>query len=227
METGNESALNARDAEARAAGEGGGELPALLRLFVALPLPEAVCAEIARAQAELRRALAASTVSWARVEQLHLTLRFLGWVETARLAELNARLAAALAAADTVNLECAGAGCFPDARRPRVAWVGVSEAAGRLSELHRRVNAAVGDFAPAPAEEAFVGHITLGRIKRFATSDAPRLQRWLAAAASRRFGGWLAHEVLLFRSELLPTGARHTVLSRFALRAGGAGRSAD
>ncbi|MCX8092415.1 MAG: RNA 2',3'-cyclic phosphodiesterase [Verrucomicrobiae bacterium] len=219
MEARDESALNTGAADRAEAGEVDSELPALVRLFVALPLPEAVCGEIARAQAELRRALVDSTVSWARVEQLHLTLRFLGWVESARLPELNERLASGLAAMDAVNLECAGAGCFPDARRPRVAWVGVSEPAGRLSELHQRVNAAVGDFAAAPAEDVFVGHITVGRIKRFAASDTARWQRWLEAAAARRFGGWLAREVLLFRSELLPTGARHTVLNRFALRA--------
>lgn len=218
MEIRDESPLSPQRADTASAEETGGEQPALLRLFVALPLPEAVCEQIARAQAELRRALAGSTVRWARIEQLHLTLRFLGWVETARLAELNARLRSALAAVDALNLECAGAGCFPDARRPRVAWVGVSEPAGRLAELHRCVNAAVGELAQAPAEEVFVGHITLGRITRLAGSDAPRLQRWLEAASAKRFGDWLAQEAILFRSELLPTGARHTVLSRFALR---------
>lgn len=219
METGDESSLNAPRRDASPSGGETGEWPALLRLFVALPLPEAVCGEIARVQAELRRALPASTVRWARVEQLHLTLRFLGWVETARLAELHARLASALAEAEAVDLECAGVGCFPNARHPRVAWVGVNEPAGRLSALHQRVNAAADEFAQSPAEEVFVGHITLGRIKQFAATDAPRLQRWLEAAAARRFGGWRAEEVLLFRSELLPTGARHTVLGRFALRA--------
>jgi 2'-5' RNA ligase len=219
MEPGDKPPLNWPGGGSSASGEPDLESPALLRLFVALPLPETVCAQIAQAQADLRRALAASTVSWARVEQLHLTLRFLGWVESARLRELNERLAAGLAGFHAPELECAGAGFFPDAHRPRVAWVGVDEPAGRLSELHQRVNAAVGDLAQAPAEGTFVGHITLGRIKRFVVSDAPRLRRWLEAVRARRFGAWLAQEVLLFRSELLPTGARHTVLSRFALAA--------
>ncbi len=218
METGDANSLNADCGQAFRARETGGALPALLRLFVALPLPANVCAELARSQAQLQRALASSTVSWARLEQLHLTLRFLGWVQTARLAELTSRLRAALEGVRALHLECAGAGCFPDARRPRVAWVGVSEPTGRLSELHRCVNAAVGDLAQAPAEDVFVGHITLGRIKRLADSDLPGLERWLQATAAQRFGDWQANEVLLFRSELFPTGARHTVLNRFGLR---------
>ena len=67
--------------------------PEHYRLFIALTLPEAVKAELEEAQAELRRALRQARVSWTRVEQFHLTLKFLGTVEAPRVDALVAAFA--------------------------------------------------------------------------------------------------------------------------------------
>ena len=53
------------------------------RLFVAVAVPDDVKAKMEAAQADLRRVLPDRNVRWARREQFHLTLRFLGDVEAA------------------------------------------------------------------------------------------------------------------------------------------------
>jgi 2'-5' RNA ligase len=47
------------------------------RLFVALPVPAAVRANMQQFQAELKHALPFREIRWARAEQFHLTVRFL------------------------------------------------------------------------------------------------------------------------------------------------------
>jgi len=107
-------------------------------------------------------------VKWVRPEGLHLTLKFLGDVEEERGPALRGALA--LAAGDgaeargvTVHIE--GFGVFPDFRRPRIVWAGVTPDPA-LELLQHRVEQA---FAPLgfPTEaRPFRPHLTLGRAGR-------------------------------------------------------------
>src|SRR5688572_14114046 len=94
--------------------------PTTIRAFIALPIPEAVKAEIGRVQDELRRALPEHCVRWTKREQLHLTLRFLGNVETTCVLELTNAVGAACQGFPALNLRAERIGCFPDLRFPRV-----------------------------------------------------------------------------------------------------------
>jgi len=102
-------------------------------------------------------------VKWVRPEGLHLTLKFLGDVDEAREPELHAALGqAANGAACGVTLHIEGFGVFPDFRRPRIVWAGVSPDPA-LELLQHRVEQV---FAPLgfPTEaRPFRPHVTLGR----------------------------------------------------------------
>src|SRR5512133_1298710 len=97
------------------------------RLFVALDPTEAVRRRVSAAVAALRRTAgrAADEVRWTAAEGLHLTLQFLGAVPEERIAELDAAVRAAAASSPPLQLELRGAGGFPNARRPRVVWLGI------------------------------------------------------------------------------------------------------
>src|ERR1039458_10598341 len=91
------------------------------RLFVAVTVPESVKAKMEEAQAELRRVLPQRSVRWARREQFHLTLRFLGDVEAARVEALGEAIRAACRGFGALHLHAERVGFFPDLRHPRVA----------------------------------------------------------------------------------------------------------
>lgn len=187
------------------------------RLFVALAVPEAVKAELARAQRELRELLPPHSAVWTRPDNLHLTLRFLGKVDGVRVVELQERLRDGVAGFGGMNLICERLGCFPDLRFPRVVWAGVHDADSQLLVLARRVNEAVALFAEKPAEKGFSGHITLARPKLIRRPPALKLAEYVEAAVDRRFGQWRASEVELVRSELSPGGSRYTTLAKCPL----------
>ncbi len=177
-----------------------------IRAFVAIQLPEDVRAVLRAAQAELKEVLPRNSTAWTRPANMHLTLRFLGGVESARLPELQLKLREALAGFGPLDLICERLGCFPDLRFPRVVWAWVHDAEERLAQLHRRVDSAVAGFAEKPAEARFTGHV-----------NAERLAGFVERAVERKFGDWSCREVELIRSELSPGGSQYSTIEVFHL----------
>jgi 2'-5' RNA ligase len=198
----------------------GENLPAFLRLFIALPVPAEVRDKIARAQGQLRRAAPSGAIRWTRPEQFHLTLKFLGDIPSAQLDALKQSVAEACASAPAFPLTAAGIGFFPHSQKSRVLWVGVEDATGQLAELHRRMHVAVLPFAPADCLERFSGHITLGRFKPGHFGSLENLLERAARLRTQNFGGWPAETVELVRSELTSDGATHTPIGIYRLTTG-------
>jgi RNA 2',3'-cyclic 3'-phosphodiesterase len=194
------------------------QLPESLRLFIAVPVPESIKDEIERAQAELRRAVAKEPVRWTRREQFHLTLKFLGNVQPTRLDALAQAMAEGAGGFPPLLLRAEGVGFFPDARFPRVAWVGLRDREGRLAGLQSAIEAKVQEFTSEPPEKRFAGHVTLGRIKGLKRPGAERLAAAAASMAGRFFGEWTAGSVELVRSELAAEGARYSCLTAVPLK---------
>lgn len=197
--------------------DGGATESQSVRLFVAIQLPESVRAELRMVQGELKQLLPRGSAVWTRPENQHLTLRFLGNVESAQLPELSQRLRTALAGFGALDVTCERLGCFPHSRFPRVIWAWVHDGNDRLAILHQRINEAVADFAETPAERQFTGHVTLGRPKQIRRPEAEKLDHFLEASVGRNFGGWRVRDVELIRSELSPHGSRYTTLDVFPL----------
>ena len=187
------------------------------RLFVAVTIPDAIKAKIEEAQAELRRVLPERAVRWTRREQFHLTLKFLGDVDAARVEALGEALRAACRGFGALHLRAERVGFFPDLRYPRVVWVGVQDQAERLPLLQEAVARATREYTTEEKEKQFTGHVTLARIKGIKRPEAEALGKAAAGMAERLFGQWTACQVELMRSELLPQGARHSTLASIAL----------
>jgi RNA 2',3'-cyclic 3'-phosphodiesterase len=186
------------------------------RLFVALPLPEAVRRSILAAQGELRAAVPEGSVRWTKPDQLHVTLRFLGDVDAERVDELIASVQGACGHGGTIELQAGGLGVFPNRHRPRVLWTGIADRSGRLAALQRAVEAASAAFTTEKPEPAFTAHVTLGRCKTLNRKEIARL-RTLMDEKPRSFGRWTADSVQIFRSELGPGGSRHSLLAAVPL----------
>lgn len=192
--------------------------PAFLRLFIAIAVPPEVRREIGRAQGRLQRNCPPGVVRWTRPEQFHLTLKFLGDVPADQVPALEKSTAAVCAGLPALGLSARGIGFFPGAKKPRVIWVGASDGAGRLSDLHGKLDEALRWLAPTERSEKFAGHITLGRFKPGHHAAIPRLLELAGEIHQRHFGDWLAGEVEIIRSELTAAGADHVPLASFQLR---------
>jgi 2'-5' RNA ligase len=190
-----------------------------LRLFVAISIPEPVRNEIIRVQQELQPLVSRDVARWARSDQFHLTLRFLGDVPADGVESLKQSVGAVCRNARSLSLRAEGVGFFPNPRSPRVIWVGINDREGRLVDLQKQIETAVGQFSPEPGEKNFKGHATLGRLKNPKPADIRDLAARAQSLEKRLFGEWTGQEIEIIRSELSPVGARYTSLEAFRLGA--------
>jgi len=182
-----------------------------MRAFVAIDLADEIRAALAREQSRLQTACGRDRdLRWTRPEGLHLTLKFLGAVENERVASVMAALRA-LERFDPFKVEVEGFGFFPDARRPRVLWVGV-EAPPALSELAARVETALEGLGFAREGRPFKPHLTLARFER--PHAAPALTSAIEHSPGS-FGAFEVSEFFLFESRRRPGGAEYFKLARF------------
>lgn len=189
-----------------------------LRLFVALELPPTVLAALAAAQESLLAAVPPRAARWTRTEGIHLTLKFLGETPPAAVDSLQAALQTAAADHAPLALRTDGLGCFPNMKRPRVVWAGVGGDEAGLRALHAAVEAALLPLGHARDTRAFSPHLTLGRVRREASSrDAQAVGVAVAQAPAGEAVAWTADALSLMQSELRPDGARYTCLAAFPL----------
>ena len=186
-----------------------------MRLFVALPLPEAVRRELAEAAGRLRREL--PPARWVAAANLHLTLRFIGEAEPNLVAGLGEALAGCFARSAPFPLRLGAGGCFPPGRPARVAWVGFAPQP-RLDELQAKVAAAVErSLGIGPERRPFHPHLTLARPRRPWPRGAA--DRWSGAFDGLRQAAFEVTRGHLMRSHLGPGGARHEALGAYPLGA--------
>lgn len=192
------------------------------RLFIALEVPEAVRSALERVQLRLRREVSGGGIRWARQDQLHLTLRFLGDVEVGRVPELIQGLQRACGQFAALELHAGGIGFFPSLRRPRVIWAGATDTRERLGALAGAIAQATLTFGAEPSETRFAGHITLGRIKDLSSAEAAKLARAAGRETGQCYGEWVASEIALIRSQLAPSGSTYRRLAGVPLGGGAA-----
>lgn len=128
----------------------------MYRLFVAIDLPEEVKKMIRALREELPGA------RWVPLEQLHLTLRFIGEADEALYQRIKNILGAVRGGPFRMALQ--GIGHFPPGRHPRVLWVGMEENEPLL-KLQHNVELALIAAGLAPEERRFSPHITIARLK--------------------------------------------------------------
>lgn len=160
-------------------------------------------------------------VRWVPMEQVHLTLAFLGEVPTERLDALAERLREAAGSVAPFTVSYHGVGAFPDRGRPRVVWLGVEQGAeplGQLASAAREASRATGlEIDPKP----FRPHLTLGRVReRTGASARGEVARALDAAPQDVGSGpAVLREIVLVTSRPGPGGHRHERVARLPLTA--------
>ena len=185
--------------------------PDRIRAFVAIEMPDTVRETIRQEQRAIKRKM--PRARWTRPEGQHLTLLFLGETTAHRLARLKPEIIKRLAGLSAVSIVLSGAGFFPSASRPRVAWIGGDARGG--SEVAAALQVAAAEVGFAPGRRSWSLHLTQARLDRPWPRGA--VERFLEWGRGLAFAPFTCREVVLFESELRPGGAVYTALERFPL----------
>lgn len=184
-----------------------------LRTFIAVPLPETAVAAIGAIQEGLKRK--GFRMRWVPPANIHLTLRFLGDIAPSDLPGVQNAMTAAVEVIPPVTLSVKGMGCFPSIRKANVLWAGISGEVRRLKELHSRLEAALETAGMKRDGRPFRGHLTMARIK--APLPPEEILGILDAYAEFTTESFDVDVIVLYRSELGPSGVRYSPLAQAAL----------
>jgi 2'-5' RNA ligase len=181
-----------------------------MRLFTAIELPEDVRHELAGWQEVLRKSLRGK-ISWTNPQNLHVTLKFIGEVDNPRAESIRLVLREIEGIAP-MRISITSLMLLPPRGPTRVIG---ADAKGDLSELFRRIEAALEACGIARERRAFRAHITLGRVRKRTRIAIEHIE----LPKPRRLE-FEAHEFVLLESTLSQTGSRYDVIERFPLARG-------
>jgi len=195
-----------------------------MRLFTALDIDDAIRERIARFVEGVSGF--APDARWAKLESMHVTLKFIG--EQPEPAVEQIKQALTTIAAGAVDIHFRGYGFFPTAKSARVFWIGM-EAGPQLAALAAAVDDKMGALGIPKEDRAFSPHLTLARgagasgSPRRSKTDAPNrnfrhMQEKLAALPAPEFGAMTARKFFLYQSQLSPKGSKYTKLAAFDLK---------
>jgi RNA 2',3'-cyclic 3'-phosphodiesterase len=196
--------------------KGAGKIPALpaYRTFIAIEIPGDLRTRITQHIARLRSAYPDVRASWTRTENLHLTLKFLGNVPVDRIGTLSHATDAAARSATEFKVSIGGVGIFPPAGRPNVLWIGIADASGKLSDLYDALEDHCAETGFQREARAYHPHLTIARLRNRGGSRALAELHQRVSFPSQTF---TVSELVVFRSELLSEGSKHTAISRHQL----------
>ncbi len=179
------------------------------RCFIAL---EAVDPLRDHLEEHLRRFRPRTGVNWVKNENLHLTLLFLGDVDSTRMPELEEIVDECVCRRRPLWLSLRGLDLFP-AKSPRLIWASLDARDDEPRLLHKGLLSQTRQAGFEPDSKPLRLHITLGRIKR-------QLPVWLEEEIlqSEVDSAWQPHTaVTLYRSVLKPEGPTYHVLNQYII----------
>lgn len=185
-----------------------------IRCFAAITLPETVKNRLWDAVAVLRDI--GCDIKWVSKENLHLTMKFLGYVPEVSVKEIESKLMELSITQQAFNFKLKGTGIFPDNKNPRIIWIGISEGKEELASLQKKIDIYLSTIGFKKENKPFSAHITMGRIR--SNRGMASLISTLETLKNLEFANIEAQKISLMRSDLKPTGAQYSTIAEFNLK---------
>jgi 2'-5' RNA ligase len=188
-------------------------MPPTIRTFIALELPPSVISMLGKVQEDLK--LMGLRAKWVRPENIHLTLKFIGNINPEDIDMIGGAMKDAVDDFTAIDLVAGGVGVFPGIKRPRVIWVGLGGQIQSLFAMQRVLEDNLASLGFKKEKRPFKGHLTLGRFRQTVNPNTiRRIMREYANLSSEEF---TVRRIILFKSDLRPTGAVYSRLQQAVL----------
>jgi 2'-5' RNA ligase len=189
-----------------------------IRSFLAFELPLEIKNIVARVSRELRQSTL--NAKWVKVDNIHLTVVFMGSIETDDIPAIARGVQEVCQTYDPFDISLKGIGCFPNARSPRVLWLGLDGDLEPLSQFRDALQGHLTGFGIKEEKRKFKPHLTLARFRKPKRMDA-REDQLLSKYEDISSAVCSLKELILFKSDLKPTGAVYTKVETWPLRGDG------
>jgi len=154
-------------------------------------------------------------VKWVNPEQIHLTLKFFGNIEASKVEPITNFVEGVTQTTSSFHLIARGMGAFPHLKNPRVIWIGLVDTKEILIPFQKELDVRFEKIGFQAEDRSFHPHLTLGRMKsgRGKEELASRIEKYREV----ELGEFQVEEVVLYKSDLRPTGSIYTALREIKL----------
>ncbi|MDI6784359.1 MAG: RNA 2',3'-cyclic phosphodiesterase [bacterium] len=190
--------------------------PQYIRTFIAIALPDEIHHNLAEFQNSLKKHQA--DISWVKPENIHLTLQFLSEIHPNLVDKVGHCLEEVVPAYPSFTFEIAGTGVFPNPKRARVLWIGITQGKEQVNQLQSAIEKSLDKLNIPKEDRAFHPHLTLGRVRSPKNLDT--VVSDLLNQPKLSPGTVTVTQVTLFSSKLSPAGAIYTLLKQIPLKSG-------
>ncbi len=173
----------------------------MIRTFIAFELPDDIKSHLGEVISCLKQKN--RPVKWVHPEGLHVTAKFLGSIDESLVEPLSRDMDEIAALKKPLRVSLSGIGAFPDRRRPRVIWTGLKGDTDAMAQIAGEIDRMCARYGMKPETRPFRTHVTMGRLKMPSVVDLAQ------EVKAKEFS---INRIVLYKSELSPSGARYIVL---------------
>jgi len=184
-----------------------------IRAFIAIEIDNGIKDRLSEYLNQLKKT--GASVKWVAPENIHLTLKFIGYIEEETLPDLNKIISGAVSCLDSFSISIENIGAFPNFKKPRVVFVCVQDKGNNLLNIYERLDKGIERLGIKRESKKYVGHITLGRIKT--QKNISKLTSVLNSGTKCSFGLEKVSYISLMKSKLTSAGPIYTKLNNFML----------
>ncbi len=182
-----------------------------IRAFIALEIPDDSISEILKIRDEKIGKI--ENVRWEEKEKLHLTLKFLGDINSEMIGEYSKSLGKIIGTYDSLNISFSEFGVFKRRDESKIFWIGLNENK-QLLDLVDEIETSFAEFGFEKEKRNFKSHITLLRFRGYEDSEKIVSLTHVKLPVIE----FKANKVTLFESKLLPSGSVYRSLKNFYLK---------
>jgi RNA 2',3'-cyclic 3'-phosphodiesterase len=183
----------------------------IIRAFFAIILSELCRQNLSEIILQLKKEMP-SVIKWVDINNVHLTLKFMGKLNSRDIDPMKKRLEIAFSGFDQFNLKLFNLGLFPNERNPKIIWVGAS-ISDQLKQLFAILEETAFSYGYSTEQRDFTPHFTIGRVKEnVITRDLLQIGRIMQGKKECEICISKVKGFTFFQSELTPTGPIYSEL---------------
>ena len=160
-------------------------------------------------EAQGRLKVTGANMKLVEIENIHITLKFLGDIEDHQVDEVSQVIRDITFKPFEFTVE--GVGVFPNLKRPTTIWAGISSGVGELADLFNKVNDGLAKLGFEKDRRRFHPHLTVARVRSGQNKD--RLVDELVGLEEMGFGKVQVDRIYLKKSVLTSKGPIYSTLA--------------
>ncbi len=178
-----------------------------IRAFIAFPLNEAKL-KIKPIIENLKNEIPGNEIKWVEVQNLHITLKFLGDINQQKLQNICQELKNQLSPLPLLNPRIINSGVFPNYKKPNTIWLGI-EPANIFDPFVSQVELICEKHGFARENRPFSPHITIGRVRR-ETNSREKISAVIKKFEKIESIPLSINQIVIYKSTLTRTGPIYT-----------------